>query len=373
MWKKKIFKKIILIILLILIVSIYLNNFRKEDSTTSSKNSPEILQIEKEDSLFNLNNSNIFSDVEYFSQDLKGNKFIIRAKKGEINNEATNIVFLTDVNARIELINSNNIYIKSDYAKYKIDDYDTIFSNNVTVNYLDNMIKSEHIDFSIQKNIMNINDNVIYSNSDIKMYGDAIKINILTKDINIFMYEKNNKVKIKSNNWKMVIIKKFRIKSYKQSQPIIEFENISIAYGNRLILDNISFKINSGQIFGMLGPNGVGKSTIFNIITGLIKPQNGKIKISGIDVTDYPVYLRTRKFNVGYVPQYGGFFSDLTLHDNMKAIGEIVIDDKNLIKDKINYLLNKFELENIKSIKAKFLSGGQKKKACNCTFFIKWS
>ena len=160
----------------------------------------------------------------------------------------------------------------------------------------------------------------------------------------------------------MAIIKKFRITSYKQSQPIIEFENISLSYGNRLILDNISFKINSGQIFGMLGPNGVGKSTIFNIITGLIKPQNGKIKINGIDVTDYPVYLRTRKFNVGYVPQYGGFFSDLTLNDNMKAIGEIVIDNKNLIKDKINYLLTRFELENLKDIKAKFLSGGQKKK-----------
>jgi len=160
----------------------------------------------------------------------------------------------------------------------------------------------------------------------------------------------------------MAIIKKFRITSYKQSQPIIEFENISLSYGNRLILDNISFNINSGQIFGMLGPNGVGKSTIFNIITGLIKPQNGKIKISGIDVTDYPVYLRTRKFNVGYVPQYGGFFSDLTLNDNMKAIGEIVIDNKNLIKDKINYLLTRFELENLKDIKAKFLSGGQKKK-----------
>ena len=160
----------------------------------------------------------------------------------------------------------------------------------------------------------------------------------------------------------MAIIKKFRITSYKKSQPIIEFENISLSYGNRLILDNISFKINSGQIFGMLGPNGVGKSTIFNIITGLIKPQNGKIKITGIDVTDYPVYLRTRKFNVGYVPQYGGFFSDLTLNDNMKAIGEIVIDNKNLIKDKINFLLTRFELENIKDIKAKFLSGGQKKK-----------
>jgi len=160
----------------------------------------------------------------------------------------------------------------------------------------------------------------------------------------------------------MAIIKKFRITSYKQSQPIIEFENISLSYGNRLILDNISFKINSGQIFGMLGPNGVGKSTIFNIITGLIKPQNGKIKINGIDVTDYPVYLRTKKFNVGYVPQYGGFFSDLTLNDNMKAIGEIVTDDKNLVKNKISYLLTRFELENIKNIKAKFLSGGQKKK-----------
>ena len=160
----------------------------------------------------------------------------------------------------------------------------------------------------------------------------------------------------------MAIIKKFRITSFKQNNPIIEFENITLSYGNRLILENLNFKINSGQIFGMLGPNGVGKSTIFNLITGLIKPQSGKIKINGIEVTNYPVYLRTKRFKVGYVPQYGGFFSDLTLIDNMRAIGEIVIDEKNLIKDKINYLLAKFELENIKDIKAKFLSGGQKKK-----------
>jgi lipopolysaccharide export system ATP-binding protein len=91
----------------------------------------------------------------------------------------------------------------------------------------------------------------------------------------------------------MSIIKKFRIKSFKKINSIIEFENISLAYGNRLILDNISFKINEGQIFGMLGPNGVGKSTIFNLITGLINPNNGKIKITGEDVTQYPVYLRT--------------------------------------------------------------------------------
>ena len=160
----------------------------------------------------------------------------------------------------------------------------------------------------------------------------------------------------------MAIIKKFRIKSFKNINSIIEFNDVSLSYGNRLILDNINFKINQGQIFGMLGPNGVGKSTIFNLITGLISPRNGMIKIAGEDVTDYPIYLRTKKFKVGYVPQYGGYFNDLTLHDNLKAISEIVIDNKNYRIERINYLISKFELDNLKEIKAKFLSGGQKKK-----------
>jgi lipopolysaccharide export system ATP-binding protein len=159
----------------------------------------------------------------------------------------------------------------------------------------------------------------------------------------------------------MAIIKKFRIKSFKKINSVIEFNNVSLAYGNRLILDNINFKINEGQIFGMLGPNGVGKSTIFNLITGLISPKSGIIKINGEDVTQYPIYLRSKKFKVGYVPQYGGFFNELTLQENLRAISEIVIEDKNLREDKINYLISKFELDNLKDIKAKFLSGGQKK------------
>ena len=127
----------------------------------------------------------------------------------------------------------------------------------------------------------------------------------------------------------MAVIKKFRIKSYKKPNSIISFENVSLYYGNRLILDNISFRINEGEIFGMLGPNGVGKSTIFNLITGLIKPDSGQIKINNTNVVNFPIYLRTKKFRVGYVPQYGGFFSDLTLNENLKAIAEIVINDKN--------------------------------------------
>ncbi len=160
----------------------------------------------------------------------------------------------------------------------------------------------------------------------------------------------------------MGIIKKFRIKSFKNKNSLIEFENISLSYGNRLILDNINFKINESEIFGMLGPNGVGKSTIFNLITGLITPQTGKIKINGEVINDYPIYLRTKKYKIGYVPQYGGFFEDLSLLDNLKAIAEIVVDNVNLITNKIENMITKFELENVKDIKAKYLSGGQKKK-----------
>ena len=146
----------------------------------------------------------------------------------------------------------------------------------------------------------------------------------------------------------MGIIKKFRIKSFKNTNTILEFKNISLSYGNRLILDNIDFKINEGEIFGMLGPNGVGKSTIFNLITGLISPKYGKILINGHDATSYPIYLRTNKFRLGYCPQYGGFLNDLSLHDNLKAISEIVIKDRNLRSQRINYVISKFELDSLK-------------------------
>ena len=160
----------------------------------------------------------------------------------------------------------------------------------------------------------------------------------------------------------MAIIKKFRIKSFKQKKSILKLKNISLSFQNRQILENISFEINQGEIFGMLGPNGVGKSTIFNLITGLILPKNGKIKINGEVVNNYPIFQRTKKFNIGYVPQYGGYFGDLSLYNNLKAIGEITINNKILMEERINYLISKFELENIKDVKAKFLSGGQKKK-----------
>ena len=160
----------------------------------------------------------------------------------------------------------------------------------------------------------------------------------------------------------MALIKKFRIKSFKNPQPIISLDNISLSFGNRKILDNVSFKINHGQILGMLGPNGVGKSTIFNLITGLIKPDYGKINFNGTVVNNYPIYLRTTKFKIGYVPQHGGFFQDLTLLENLTAIGEILISDNKIRNQKIDSLINKFDLNALTDLKAAYLSGGQKKR-----------
>ena len=160
----------------------------------------------------------------------------------------------------------------------------------------------------------------------------------------------------------MAIIKKFRIKSFKKVNSILKFEDISIAYGNRTVLDKINFSIDEKTIHGLLGPNGAGKSTIYHLMTGLIKPKTGKIKIGNEDVTKFPVYLRTKQYGIGYVPQHGGAFADLTLQDNMRAISEIVIENKNLRIDRINYLISKLELETLKDIKAKHLSGGERKK-----------
>ena len=160
----------------------------------------------------------------------------------------------------------------------------------------------------------------------------------------------------------MAIIKKFRIKSFKQKKPILKMENVSLSFGSRQILENINFDINKGEIFGMLGPNGVGKSTIFNLITGLISPEKGSIFIGGEKVNNFPIFLRTTKFKIGYVPQYGGYFYDLTLFENLKAVSEILINNSRDRIEKINYLSSKFDLESIRDIKAKFLSGGQKKK-----------
>ena len=160
----------------------------------------------------------------------------------------------------------------------------------------------------------------------------------------------------------MGIIKKFRITTFKKEINKIRLKKISLSFHKRQILDDISINIREGEICGLLGPNGVGKSTLFNIILGLIKPNYGSIFINDTDVTNLPIYKRAVDFSLSVVPQTGGVFSNLTSLENLKAISEIVIKNKSERNFKIEKMISKFELDPVKNIKAKYLSGGQRKK-----------
>ena len=161
----------------------------------------------------------------------------------------------------------------------------------------------------------------------------------------------------------MSVIKKFRITKIKNSKPLISLKKVSLSFQkNHIILDNINLDISKGQVIGLLGPNGAGKSSLMNLITGVLKPNFGNIIIEGEDITQYPIYSRTKKFKISLVPQIGGFFSDLSAEDNLNAIGEILINDTKARKLKIEELISKFELDAVRKVEAKFLSGGMKRR-----------
>ena len=189
MVKKNNFKIIIFITLILLSVLLFYFKFFSKKTT---------VKINVEENLSTSSLSNVIKDVSYVSTDGKGNKYSINALTAEIDQNNSNILFLTDVSATIELTNSNNIKIISDYGKYNSDNFDTIFSKNVIINYLDNKINGEYLDFSIARGNMIISRNVVYSNPENILEADIIDINIENKDTKISMFDKNKKVNIRS-------------------------------------------------------------------------------------------------------------------------------------------------------------------------------
>ena len=189
MVKKNNFKIIIFITLILLSVLLFYFKFFSKKTT---------VKINVEENLSTSSLSNVIKDVSYVSKDSKGNKYSINALTAEIDQNNSNILFLTDVSATIELTNSNNIKIISDYGKYNSDNFDTIFSKNVIINYLDNKINGEYLDFSIARGNMIISRNVVYSNPENILEADIIDINIETKDTKISMFDKNEKVNLRS-------------------------------------------------------------------------------------------------------------------------------------------------------------------------------
>ena len=142
---------------------------------------------------------NTIKDVITFLKILR-QRIIINASKGEIDINDSDVIFLTNVKAIINLKNSNKINISSNYGKYNTKNFDTIFSKNVIITYLDNKITSEYLDFSIEKNLMIISKNIVYTNPENILIADVLEMDIQTKDTKIYMYESKKKINIKSKN-----------------------------------------------------------------------------------------------------------------------------------------------------------------------------
>ena len=191
--KKSNFLKILLILSLIILTWFVYSKYFKKNESLSSKPANTTASFEEEV----VYNSNIIEDINYTSRDLKGNEYILVAKEGEIDLNNSDIIFLTDVTAYIRLVkNSELIVITSNYGKYNTINYDTIFSKNVNIDYVDNIITGDYLDFSMIKNLLIISRNVVYKNLENIMKADVIELDTVTKDTKIFMYNSSEQVNV---------------------------------------------------------------------------------------------------------------------------------------------------------------------------------
>ena len=178
---------VITISILLLIIVFNLNQNNKK----SVEEKKEVVQEEVE-------NSNLIKDVVYKSKDSNDNLYILKASEGIIDQSNSKIIYLTSIKAVIELNDYNSIDISSNFGKYNINTFDTIFSKNVIIKYLDNIIIGEYLELSLNKNLMTISRNVVFKNNKSSLKADVIEVDIKTKDIKISMYEENKKINIKS-------------------------------------------------------------------------------------------------------------------------------------------------------------------------------
>ena len=189
MYNKKFVKFFLSVFLIIITTSFIYSKFFKINKTDLTQESNETIY-----------KSNIIKDVEYSTRDKDGNEYLIRAEEGTIDYTNPSIIFLKKVNALIKLNNSDDITILSDFGKYNSENFDTIFSKNVIINYLDNKITGDYLDFSLERNLILISKDVIYENPSNILKADVFEMDIISKDTKIFMYEKEKKVEIISTN-----------------------------------------------------------------------------------------------------------------------------------------------------------------------------
>lgn len=142
----------------------------------------------------------------------------------------------------------------------------------------------------------------------------------------------------------------------------ITAKNLVKIYGDRSVVNDISFNMNKGEVVCLLGPNGAGKTTTFYMVVGLVKPNSGQILLDGKDISSWPMNIRA-KAGIGYLPQEASIFRKLSVEDNLKLVLEmnekLTVDEK---KRKLEELLTEFGVLKLRKYSAVSLSGGERRR-----------
>ena len=188
--KKTLIQLSLLLIVLIIVITIFFKYLYGNKEVVKIETSKEKIADVPEKS------ANIIKDIEYLSKDNSGNTYLINAKIGEIDSENSNIIFLKNVKAKISIIDSEDIYITSDFANYNSKNYDTNFFENIKIKYADHKIDCEYLDLLFNKNIAILNKNIVYKSLETNLLADRMEIDLITKNSKISMKNKKDKIEI---------------------------------------------------------------------------------------------------------------------------------------------------------------------------------
>ena len=191
-----------LVLVFVLLITFYKYFYVQENNEESrikitSPNLNKTIEIKKRDQ--KVQSDSEISNLSYKKFDIQKNLYLINAKKGKINNKDPNIIFMEDVEASITYLNNEKLIILSKNAIFDKKNFQTKFFNKVKLIYQDKILLSDNLEFLFDKNIAIFKDNVRYQDLNTKMFSDKIKINLLTRDIEILSKNENEKIKIEKN------------------------------------------------------------------------------------------------------------------------------------------------------------------------------
>ncbi|MFM1828052.1 MAG: export transporter ATP-binding protein [Bacteroidota bacterium] len=141
----------------------------------------------------------------------------------------------------------------------------------------------------------------------------------------------------------------------------IHTQNLIKRYGQRTVVNNVSFEVNQGEIVGLLGPNGAGKTTSFYMVVGIVKPDEGAVFLDDIDITKLPMYKRAQ-MGIGYLPQEASIFRKMSVEDNILSVLEMTKLTKAEQLHKRDALLDEFRLNHVRKNMGDVLSGGERRR-----------